>query len=109
MVLYMLFSCTRSNLTDTEKRYLISGSGNEKHYLIEIIRENQKNEKLGKEPMIIFNGEILYYHYQENFEKIQILKNEIEEIEIIEKEESILLFGSAGKFGLMRIKSNRLN
>lgn len=103
----MMLGCTRSNLTEIEKRYIISGDNNEKYYLVEIIRENQKIKKLGEEPMVIVDGEIQYYNYQENFEKIRFSKEDIAEIEVIEKEKSIPLYGSAGKFGLIQIKLKR--
>jgi len=92
-----------SNLTDIEKRYLLTDSGNKKFFLIDLIKENQENGKLGETPMVIVNGEPFTYHYKETNKKIEISKNDIKRIEIIESEKSIPLFGSAGKYGIVKL------
>lgn len=95
------------NLTDVEKRYLINDNGNKKFYLIDFIKENQESGKLGEIPMVIIDGKPITYHYKEPNEKIVIVKNDITRIEIIEKEKSIPLYGSAGKFGVVQVYTNR--
>ncbi|CAL2103485.1 conserved protein of unknown function [Tenacibaculum sp. 190130A14a] len=103
ITLTIIASCKVVEITDIEKRYLISGKGNNKFYLIDFIKENQDNEKLGEIPSVILNGEVITYHYKEEHEKILITKKEIKRIEIMESKKSIPLYGSAGKYGVIMI------
>ena len=103
MILFLIFSCKMANLTDIEKRYLITDNGNKKFYLIDFIKENQESGKLGEIPTVIIDGVPITYHYKELNEKIEISKNNIKRIEIMESEKSIPLFGSAGKYGVIQI------
>ena len=105
VILCLTFSCKMSNLTDIEKRYLLTDSGNKKFFLIDFIKENQENGKLGEIPMVIVNGEPFTYHYKETDKKIEISKNDIKRIEIMESEKSIPLFGSAGKYGIVKLST----
>ncbi|MEZ4795645.1 MAG: hypothetical protein R2785_00625 [Flavobacteriaceae bacterium] len=99
----LIFSCKIANLSHIEKRYIIEDKGNKKFYLIDYIKENQESGKLGEIPMLIINGEVYRYHYKEVNTKIEISKHDIKRIEIVEKEKSISLFGSAGKYGTIYI------
>ena len=103
IIIFSTFSCKITKLTDIEKLYLIADNGNKKYYLIDFIRENQEHGKLGEIPMLIIDGNPQMYHYKEKKEKIKISKSDIKRIEIIEKEKSILLYGSAGKYGVIEI------
>ena len=103
MILFLTFSCKMANLSDIEKRYLITDNGNKKFYLIEFIKKNKESGKLGEIPMIIIDGEPITYHYKELNEKIGISKIDIKRIEIMKSEKSIPLFGSAGKYGVVQI------
>ncbi len=107
IILFLTFSCKMVNLTDVEKRYLINDSGNKKFYLIGLIKENQESGKLGEIPMVIIDGKPITYHYKEPNEKIVIARNDIMRIEIMEKDKSIPLFGSAGKFGVVQVYTNQ--
>ena len=103
LILFLTFSCKMSNLTDIEKRYLITDNGNKKFFLIDFIKENQESGKLGEIPMVIVDGEPITYHYQEVNKKFKISKTDIKRIEIMESEKSIPLFGSAGKYGVVQV------
>ncbi|KZS40091.1 hypothetical protein AWE51_25485 [Aquimarina aggregata] len=92
-----------TNLTDIEKRYLITDNGNKKFYLIDFIKENQESGKLGEVPMLIVDGKPYTYHYKELNEKIKTSKGDIKRIEIMESEKSIPLFGNAGKYGVVKV------
>ncbi len=103
LILFLTFSCKIASLTDVEKRYLISDHGNDKFYLIDFVKENQESGKLGEIPMVIVDGKPFTYHYKDPHEKIEISKNDIKRIEIMESEESIPLFGSGGQYGVVYV------
>lgn len=104
LTIILFFSnCTTRSLSDIEKRYLINDKGNDKFYLIDFIKENQKSEKLGEIPMLMIDAELVTYHYKKDNKRIDISKAEIKRIEITEKEQSIPKYGSAGKYGVIQI------
>lgn len=103
MILFITFSCKLAKLTDVEKRYLMADQGIQKFYLIDFIKESQESGKLGKIPMLIVDGKPFTYHYKELNEKIEISKNDIKRIEILESEKSIPLYGNAGKYGVVQV------
>ena len=104
-LLLVLISCSTLNITSNEKNYLLNDENSSKYYLIEFIRKAQSEKKLGEIPMLIIDGEPIFYYYKENVELIQIKKSEIKNIEIIESKECVKLFGAACKYGLIRIKT----
>lgn len=103
IILCVIFNCKMVNLTNVEKRYLLTDKKNEKFYLINFIKESQESGKLGEIPMVIIDGKPFIYHYKEINKKIEVSKNDIKRIEIMESEKSIPLFGSAGKYGVVQI------
>lgn len=103
LILFLTVGCKILSLTDNEKRYLITDRGNKKYFLIDFIKTHQENEKLGKTPMVIIDGEPFTYHYKETNKELKISKNDIKRIEITNSEKSIPLFGNAGIYGVIRI------
>ncbi len=105
VLLLILSSCSTIDITNTEQNYLLKDDNNSKFYLIEFIRKAQSENKLGEIPMLIIDGEPIFYYYKENVKSIKIKKSEIKNIEITESKECVKLFGAACKYGLIRIKT----
>ena len=107
-LLYILFifigfvSCKTVNLTETERRYLLKDSSEDKYYLINLIRERQKNETIGESPALFINDEFVADCFKK-MKEIKIKKSDIHRIEILEKEKSVKLFGARGKNGFIKI------
>lgn len=96
-------SCSNYRIDNNENKYLLNDQSNSKYYLIDIIRKAQNDNKLGKDPMIIINGDPVYYHYKKNIEPIKIEKSQIKKIELLKNTDCLQTFGSACKYGLIRI------
>ncbi|MWB92802.1 hypothetical protein GON26_00335 [Flavobacterium sp. GA093] len=92
-------------ITDIEKHYLLSDSSSEKYYLIMLIRKLQFEKKLGEIPMVIVDGDPKYYFYKEETKALNVEKNKITKIKILEAEKCVETFGAACKYGLVTIST----
>ena len=90
-------------LNDKEENFLLNDKGRDKFYLVELIRRQQNQGELGIMPMIIINGEPIYYHNKEEKLPIDVKKSDIKSIKIINAEKCINVFGYACKYGLITI------
>ncbi len=56
-------------------------------------------------PMIIVDGDPKYYYYKEDVKTLNINKNQIRKIKILEAENCVKTFGAACKYGLITIST----
>lgn len=105
LIMVIISGCQTVKLTETEKNYLLNDSGNDKLYLIELIKKQQLEGKLGEMPTMIVNEEPIFYYYRLDNQPANIRKKDIKSIEIIDSEKCIQLYGAACKYGLITIKT----
>lgn len=100
--LLLIIGCKSVSLTEIEKRYILNDSNKSKYYLIDIIRKNQADGKLGIAPALFIDDNFVADSFKK-LEEIQIKKNDINRIDITEKGKSVKLYGARGKDGFIKI------
>jgi len=98
----LVFGCKSISLTEVEQRYLLKDSNSNKYYLVNLIRTNQTNGKLGVAPALYIDNSFTADSFKK-LEEIQIKKSDIRSIDILEIEKSVKLYGARGKDGFIRI------
>ncbi|WP_445454693.1 hypothetical protein [Flavobacterium sp. 25HG05S-40] len=104
-IFLIILGCKTISVSDVEKNYLLSDTGKDKYYLIELIRQKQKEKVLGEMPMLIVNGEPTFYHYRKENSIPGTSKKFIKKLEIVAAEKAVKTFGAAAKYGLIRIST----
>lgn len=97
-----LGSCKTSSIK-MERIYSLNDSNEDKLYLLNIVRENQKTGKLGDRPMVIIDDKITFHYCIRNFESLNIKKADIKRIKITEAVKCMKQYGAAAEFGLIEI------
>lgn len=105
LITLVFISCKTVKLSENENNYLLADSGKDKFYLVELIRQKQTEGKLGENPMLIINGNVIFYYYKKDIEKIVISKAEIKGLRISEAEKCVSLYGAGCKYGLVEINT----
>ncbi|MFD1603559.1 hypothetical protein ACFSJW_11420 [Flavobacterium artemisiae] len=95
-------SCKPTQLTEIESRYILKGK--DKLYLVNLIRENQKNGILGSAPALQIENNFITYSTKK-LEEINISKDQIRSLKIMSSEKSIALLGKLGKDGYILIST----
>lgn len=95
-----LVSCSKANTN-----YILNDKNNSKYYLLNIIKQAQKENKLGKKPMLIIDSKPIYYHYKKEIEIINIKKDDIKSFKIIDAPKCVSIYGAACKYGLIEVKT----
>lgn len=110
LFLFILFfiSCSTYKGLNSQKRFLLNETGDEKYYLIEFIKLNQIENKLGEVPTLMINntnGNIIIRSDKEYHKKLKLRKDDIKRITIIDMEKAPQIYGSAGKNGVITINT----
>jgi len=106
LLFYIAFSsCKTVSLSEIEERYLLKDSSNEKYYLVNLIRENQKAGILGESPLLFIDNEFITDAFKKMLD-IKIRKIDIHNIEILDCEKSVKQYGARGKYGFIRVSTS---
>lgn len=98
-------SCNSIKVTEVEKNYILNDKGKDKYYLIELIKNKQKEKTLGEMPMLIVNGDPKFHYFGKSNKPANISKKDIKSIKIVEAEKCVNTFGAACKYGLITINT----
>jgi len=89
-----------------QKRFLLNDNGRDVYYLIDYIKINQDKKYLGDVPMLIIHkiDDTIIIRSDDNVDhKLNLVKKDITKIELTSVNESIALYGAAGKNGVIEI------
>jgi hypothetical protein len=82
-------------------RYLLTDEGKDKRFLINTINESFKSGKIQKKPIIVVDGKPYRYDYELKSKKLQLSKNDIRRIDILEKDVGIEMYGDYAENGVI--------
>lgn len=93
-------------LSPGEEHYVLSQEGNNKYYVVKLIREKQKEGILGEHPMLIFNNTPVYIFNRTSFDgTLTTEKKFIKSIKIIKAEIGAQTWGNAAKDGVVEVST----
>lgn len=104
-LLLELSGCKSSSLK-MERIYSLNDSNEDKFYLLNIVRENQRTGKLGDRPMVIIDDKIKFHYCMQNFINLNIKKDNIKSLKVTEAAKCINQYGAAAEFGLIEINTD---
>lgn len=103
----LILSCKSFEVSKTETRYLLNNEDKkDKYYLVELIRQKQSENKLGETPMIVLGSKIISCWDGEKG-KINISKEDIKKIKVIDMKKVSKSYGASGKYGVVIISKNK--
>ena len=103
-IFLIITSCSSIKIDESQKRFILNDTGNDKFYLVNFINKN--NHQLGKVPTLMIHkkdSEEIIRSDKEFNGKLNLKRNDFIRIEILTVEKSIALYGSAGKDGVLII------
>jgi len=99
--LFFLGSCSSG-------RYLLVGNKEDESFLVNKMKEERSKDLISKKPIIVLDGVPYRYDYELKDSTLNISKSEIKQIEILEREVGIKIYGDFANDGVVVITTNRL-
>ena len=84
-------------------RYVLLNDIENKNFLIDVIKDYQKQGLVGNKPIIVLDGIPHRYNYELKDSTLSITKNEIETIEVLKKDAANQIYGQYAKDGVILI------
>jgi hypothetical protein len=109
MKIYYSVAIIAFSLLGCTNRYALQDTGKEKSYLSDKINAEVKNGKLSNKPLVVLDGVPYRYDIELKNNKLNIYKADIVDIEILEKETGVKIYGEPGTNGVLLLTTRKIN